>query len=94
MPHDRMLQCEQRKSFLDGGKIVQRWAVVDADTLEGVPKELLRCMHCRGAVRAHIQKAVDGPRSHLEHRFRQDSEGCKGGHYFHGIHQMSLQPVP
>jgi hypothetical protein len=29
----------------------------------------------------------------VEHRYRQDSESCKGGYYFKGAHKISSHPV-
>lgn len=93
MPHDLMTQCEQKKLYLVNGKEVDRWVVVAADTLEGVAPDRIRCMHCFGAVRLHKQQVAHGPQDHVEHRSRQDSQGCRGGSYFQGTHTQSLQPV-
>jgi hypothetical protein len=50
-------------------------------------------MHCHGAVRIHRQKVANGPQDHVEHRSRQDSQGCRGGIYFDGNHRLSASPV-
>jgi hypothetical protein len=50
-------------------------------------------MHCQGEVRVHRQQVEHGPQDHVEHRSRKDSEGCKGGHYFQGMHRLSSRPV-
>jgi hypothetical protein len=93
MPHDRMIECQQRKHFLENERQVERWTVVPVSRLYGASSPDTRCMHCHGAVRVHKQKVEHGPRDHVEHRSRQDSEHCKGGHYFNGTHRLSTAPV-
>lgn len=89
-----MFECEQKKEFQVGGTIERRWAQVSASLVDGVSRELLRCMHCHGEVRFHKQRQEHGTRDHVEHRSRADSIGCRGGHYFEGgPHRMSLNPV-
>lgn len=95
MPHDQMFRCEQKKEFrtADGGS-EWRWGGVAASAVAGVPRDRIRCIHCHGAVRLHCQQVEHGPQDHLEHLHRQDSEHCRGGHYFTGgEHRMSRQPV-
>jgi len=93
MPHDLMTQCEQRKLFIENGKEVTRWSVVPVSKLYGAPPADIRCMHCHGAVRVHKRQVEHGPQDHVEHRSRQDSEHCKGGIYFKGVHRLSTAPV-
>lgn len=93
MSSELMLKCEQRKLFkVDGGKI-RKWVEVEASQLTSGEQPDIRCIHCHGKVRVHRQQVEHGPRDHVEHRSRQDSENCRGGHYFKGDHRMSLQPV-
>lgn len=96
MPHDEMTRCEQKKEFrtADGGS-EWRWVEATASKLaEETPRDRIRCLHCHGAVRVHRQQVEHGPQDHVEHLYRQDSEHCRGGHYFKGgEHRMSLQPV-
>jgi hypothetical protein len=95
MPHDEMTRCEQKKEFrTKDGDSEWRWVEVAASTVVGVPRERLRCMHCHGTVRLHRQQVSHGPQDHLEHLHKQDSEHCRGGHYFDGgDHRISSQPV-
>ena len=93
MPHDEMTQCEQKKKFKHGSEYSERWVVVPAATLDGVASDRIRCMHCQGAVRLHKQRVPDGPQDHVEHRSRNDSEHCKGGSYFLGVHRTEVAPV-
>ncbi len=93
MPHDLMVQCEQKKLFLVDGKEVARWTVMPVSKLFGATSPNIRCMHCHGAVQVHKQQADHGPQDHVEHRSRQDSENCKGGSYLKGAHQLSTAPV-
>jgi hypothetical protein len=93
MPNQLMNNCEQQKPYLQNGAEVKRWVVVEASTVEGVPANKLRCMHCFGAVRVYKQRVPHGPQDHVEHKSRQDSRGCLGGVYFEGEHRASMQPV-
>lgn len=94
MPHDLMTKCEQKKEFRGDAGDYQQWVEVPASKVAGVPSERLRCAHSHGAVRLHRQQVEHGPKDHLEHRLRQDSEHCQGGIYYVGPpHQMSTQPV-
>lgn len=94
MAHDLMYECHQKRPFLnsDGSKTL-RWVPYPVSALDSGLSRGVRCMHCHGAVRVHKQKVPHGPRDHVEHRSRQDSEGCRGGAYFKGEHRMSLMPV-
>lgn len=88
-----MLRCEQRREYLISGKHEWRWKEVPvAEAADAGPGEV-RCMHCHGAVRIHRRKVAHGPQDHVEHLSRQDSQGCKAGVHFDGIHRKSSQPV-
>ena len=93
MPHDLMTQCEQKKLFIVDGKEVARWTSTPVSKLFGATSPNIRCIHCNGAVRVHKQQVDHGPQDHVEHRSRQDSEHCKGGSYFKGVHRRSTAPV-
>lgn len=90
---DEMTRCDHMRRYKVGGEYEWRWKTVGVEEIVGVPKPKIRCAHCHGAVRLHEQQVAHGPRSHVEHRSRQDSEGCRGGHYFLGTHRMSSVPV-
>jgi hypothetical protein len=94
MPHDLMLECDRRTRYKVDGQIELRWKKIPVSELEGsVSSGDIRCTHCWGAVRVHKQKVAHGPQDHVEHRSRQDSEGCKGGDHFQGTHRTSSHPV-
>ncbi len=93
MPQDQMLQCEQKKLFVVNGRKELRWAVTEVTKLTNTEPSQIRCMHCHGAVQVHRQRVNHGPRDHVEHRSRQDSEHCRGGSYFNGIHRISLAAI-
>jgi hypothetical protein len=93
VPHDLMTQCEQKKRFMVGDKIEWKWIRVPVSRVVGTSYEAIRCVHCHGAVRLHQRQVEHGPKDHVEHRSRQDSEHCKGGVYFDGEHRTSSQPV-
>jgi hypothetical protein len=93
MPSDLMSKCEQKKMFKIEGKYIQKWVEVEVSRLPSGEQPDIRCLYCHGKVRVHRQQVEHGPRDHVEHRTRQDSENCKGGHYFNGDHKISLQPV-
>jgi hypothetical protein len=93
MPYDMMLTCEKRTLYKIGGVYEKRWKEVSVVDAAGTAAGDLRCVHCGGEVRLHHRKATTGPQDHAEHRRRQDSEGCKGGHYFKGEHRRSASPI-
>ena len=89
-----MTRCETLRKYKVNDEVPEwRWKEVPVSEIvaQGDPK--VRCAHCWGAVRDHRQQVEHGPQDHVEHRSRQDSEGCRGGHYFLGEHRMSSQPV-
>ena len=92
---DLMYHCEQKKLFMVDGVKVPRWVERDvAGLTSGASKDRsIRCMHCHGAVRVHLQQVDHGPADHVEHLHRQDSEHCRGGAYFKGDHRESQMPV-
>ena len=94
MATGQMYECDQKKECLVAGRIERRWVRTSAARVDGVSKELLRCMHCHGSARLHKQRVPHGPRDHVEHLSRTDSINCQGGHYFRfgTLHQMSSNP--
>ena len=94
MPHDLMTRCEQKKEYRRPHGDVWEWVEVAVSTTAGVAPERLRCMHCHGAVKVNRQNAENGPRNHVVHLLRLDSEHCVGGVYYDGKGQRpSTQPV-
>ena len=93
MPHDMMLRCERKAQYKTDGANVWRWVEVDVADLQSGAQQEIRCIHCQGRVCVHKQAVEHGPKDHVEHMSRQDSENCRGGHYFKGEHRRSLQPV-
>lgn len=95
MPYDMMLTCEKRTLYKIGGAYEKRWKEVPVAEAVGTAPGDLRCVHCGGEVRLHHRKVTTttGPQDHAEHRRRQDSEGCKAGHYFKGEHRRSATPI-
>ncbi len=93
MPRDMMLTCERKALFKAGDQKVWKWVETEVADLPSGKQPDIRCMHCHGRVQVHKQNVSHGPQDHVEHRSRQDSEACRGGHYFKGEHRMSSQPV-
>lgn len=94
MPHDEMTKCEQKKQYMVDDKREWRWVPVEVSRVVGTAYEAIRCIHCHGAIRIHKQRVDHGPKDHAEHRSRQDSEHCPGGHYYNGEgRRLSTQPV-
>lgn len=93
MPHDLMTSCERRTQYKRDVGYEWLWKEVPVAEVIGAAGKSIRCVHCHGAVRIHQQKVSHGPQDHVEHLSRQDSENCRGGHYFKGEHRRSSQPV-
>lgn len=91
--HSEMTSCEQKRRFLRNGKKLLDWVVVEVSQISVEDDREIRCMHCRGRVRIHRRHVAHGPRDHVEHRRRKDSEACRGGCYFKGVHRISSEPV-
>ncbi len=88
-----MSKCERKAlSKIDNEK-VWKWVEVDVADLSSGEQPDIRCVHCHGRVRVHKRNVEHGPQDHVKHLSRQDSENCRGGHYFKCEHKMSLQPV-
>jgi hypothetical protein len=93
MPDD-MYECEVKKLFMRSGAKIWQWAVVPVSSLGSTPQGGgIRCKHCYGRVRVHKQQVAHGPADHVEHLRRRDSENCKAGHHFNGMHRISDEPV-
>jgi len=92
---DLMTRCEWRRQYkVDGQSEYEwRWKEVPVSEVVNSAAKDIRCVHCHGAVRVHQQQVAHGPQDHVEHLSRQDSESCRGGHYFKGEHRLSTQPV-
>jgi hypothetical protein len=88
---DRMYVCEVKAAYQTPSGIELRWKKADVEL--SADTDQIRCAHCSGAVRVHRKRKPDGVRDHVEHRSRQDSENCKAGYYFEGVHARSLSPV-
>ncbi len=88
-----MLNCEQKRERVINDERIKIWEEVSAGELPSGKHPDIRCTHCHGAVRVHRKQADHGPIDHVEHLSRQDSENCRGGHYFSGEHRMSSEPV-
>jgi hypothetical protein len=93
MAGDMMMRCEEKRLHKVDGKKEWRWIDVGVGDLSLDGDKAVRCTHCHGEVKLRKQKGVKGAPDHLEHRLRQDSENCQGGHYFLGSHRPSAKPV-
>jgi hypothetical protein len=88
-----MIKCEQKKMKMVEGKSILCWEEVLASNLPSGVQPDIRCIYCHGEVRVHRKYVEHGPKDHVEHLLRQDSETCRGGHYFKGDHQISSLAV-
>jgi hypothetical protein len=92
-----MFECERKAVFVDKSdpnNVTKRKSGWVVSPVLGIPKGTeIRCMHCRGSVKIHRQKQVQGIRDHVEHREHEDSENCKAGIFFKGIHRISNHSV-
>jgi hypothetical protein len=93
MSSSLMLNCEQIVIRVVNGESIKNWEEVLATALPSGTQPDIRCSHCHGEIRVHKRHVNHGPRDHVEHLSRQDSESCRGGHYFNGEHRISSQPV-
>jgi hypothetical protein len=90
-PVERMYVCEVETAYQTNSGIEYRWKKVDVELTANTDR--VRCAHCAGSVRFHRKQKANGTPDHVEHRSRQDSEYCMGGHYFKGDHHRSQSPV-
>lgn len=88
-----MIRCEQKKLFKIEEKKEREWVEVDVSELISGSQVDIRCVHCHGRVRVYKQQVEHSPADHVEHMSRQDSEYCRGGQYFTGLHRMPPYPV-
>lgn len=86
-----MYECEVKVPYQRSHGIEYGWKMTPVD--HTADTDLVRCMHCEGAVSIYRKRKHDGPADHVQHRERQDSENCKGGSYFKGVHSTSTRPV-
>ena len=76
---DKIYECEVKRQYLIDGQRVWRWKRTPvAEVLRG---EEIRCHECKGKVRHHKKRVSHGPKDHVEHYTRQDSEQCPLGFY-------------
>ena len=88
---DTMTVCAIKRKFLVDGEKVYKW--VEAKVSDIPRAAEVRCLYCKGAVRLHFKKQAHGTADHCEHKTRQDSVNCRGGHFFEGEHRESKNPV-
>lgn len=97
MGKDLMYDCERKARFLDRSCPTDRskrtFAWLPVKVVDVPDNGDIRCRHCQGSVKIHRQQTPNGPADHVEHKTRTDSENCKGGFYFKGVHRISLRPV-
>ena len=84
-----MIKCERKALFKKEGNKVTGWTEATVSTIPDEDPPEVRCAYCHGAVRIHRQHVDHGPADHVEHLSRQDSEGCRAGFHFKGVHQIS-----
>lgn len=90
-PKEKIYECEVKRPFMDNGQRIHKWIRREVSLVnDGDP---IRCHECKGKVRLHRQRKKTGPKDHVEHREREDSEGCSLGHYFLGTPKISSDPV-
>ena len=97
MPKDMMWECEIQKWHVDPtdpenhSKRTLKWVEVKVSTVSS--GFTVRCRHCHGPVKIHRQRQTNGMKDHVQHRDRDDSENCLGGHYYKGVHRMSPNAI-
>ena len=97
---EKLYECEvkRRRVRPNGGGYEPFWkvktiaeALIDGDTE-------FRCKDCHGPLKVHKRNTADGPKSHVEHKYKSDSEYCAGGlHFQNATHgsaaRLSATPV-
>lgn len=91
MKKEKIYECEVRRLFIVDGKRVSKWVRRNASDVNR--EDQIRCHSCRGKVRLHVKQELNGPRDHVEHTSRQDSEGCPLGYHYRGLSRPSHSPV-
>lgn len=88
---EKIYECEVKRPFMENGQRIFKWIRREVYLVDkGDP---IRCYECKGKVRLHRQIKKNGPKDHVEHRERADSEVCSLGHYYQGNFQRSNDPV-
>lgn len=88
---EKIYECEVKRPFMENGERIHKWVRREVSLVsDGDP---IRCYECKGKVRLHRQRTQSGPKDHVEHRERKDSERCPKGYYFLGIEMPSNFPV-
>jgi len=93
MRHDMMLTCQRKTRSRKNDPKGWEWVEVAAASLPEGKQQETRCVYCHGPVRVYKQRGPRDPQDHAEHHLNQDSENCRGVHYFNGKHKMSLQSL-
>lgn len=88
---EKIYECDVNRPFMENGQRIRKWirrevALVNDD-------DPIRCHECKGKVRLHRKRKKNGPKDHVEHQEREDSEGCSLGHYYLGTSKPSNTPV-
>jgi len=82
MKKEKIYECEvKRQHQIDGQRI---WKWIKKNASEIIRGESIRCHICKGDVRLHKKRSIDGPNDHAEHIYRSDSEKCPLGFYYKG----------
>ena len=90
-----MDRCEVVTLYKVDGKREYRWTIKPVASVppKSANQPAIRCMHCHGRVKVHKQKSETGLPDHVDHMARRDSEGCRAGTHFVGVHKISEEPV-
>lgn len=89
---EKIYECEVKRPHQkkDGQRY---WAWIQREVSLVGDTDPVRCYECKGKVRIHRKRKANGPKDHVEHIRREDSEGCSLGDYFMGVQKPSSTPI-
>lgn len=91
MKKEKIHECEVKKLHQINGQRFWKW--IRRSVSEINRGEVIRCHACKGKVRLHKKRDLNGPQDHVEHIRYEDSKNCPEGFYFLGVWKKSLMPV-
>lgn len=82
MKKEKIYKCEVERLHQVNEKRFLKWVTREVSQI--IRGESIRYYECKGLVRLHKKRSINGPNDHVEHLYRSDSENCPLGFYYKG----------